>query len=83
MTKAMSPEQESQARQLADEIHSMSAEVIEQIAGILTATPDEEIFGDTEFIVRAHVLKIVAKAFTAHFAKKKRLRRLQRRVSAL
>jgi hypothetical protein len=71
MTRTMTLEEKSQARQLANEIHAMSAEVIEEIAEILTTTPNERIFGDTEFVVRAHVLKIVAKSFTAHLAQKK------------
>jgi hypothetical protein len=83
MNRTMTLDQQSQSRRLADEIRTMSAEVIEEIAEILTTTPDEKIFGDTEFIVREHVLKIVAKSFTAHLAQKKWLRRLQHRLSML
>jgi hypothetical protein len=71
MTRTLTKEQESKARQLADEIQALSAEVFQEVAEILTATPDEKIFGDTEFIVRSHILKLVAKSFTAHLAQKK------------
>lgn len=71
MTRTTSTEQHSKAQQLAAEIESMSADVIREVAEILDATPDKELFGDTEFLVRAKVLKIVAKAYTARVAQKK------------
>lgn len=71
MARAMTPEQESKATQLAAEIQAMSADVMKEVAEILSTTPDAKIFGDTEFLVRSHVLKIVAKSFSAHLAQKK------------
>ena len=71
MARTMTPEQDSNARELAAEIQAMAAEVIQEVAELLSTTPDEKIFGDTEFLVRSHVLKIVGKAFTAHLAQKK------------
>ncbi len=71
MARTMTPEQESKAAQLAAEIQAMSADAIREVAEILSTTPDEKIFGDTEFVVRAHVMKIVANSFSAHFAQKK------------
>ena len=71
MTGTSSTEQESTAEQLAAEIESMSADVIREVAEILDATPDKELFGDTEFLVRSRVLKIVAKAYTARVSQKK------------
>jgi bifunctional pyridoxal-dependent enzyme with beta-cystathionase and maltose regulon repressor activities len=71
MVRTTSAEQESKVQELAMEIASMSTEVIQEVAEILNATPDREIFGDTEFVVRTQVLKIVAKAFTARLAQKK------------
>jgi hypothetical protein len=71
MARTTSADQESKVQELAAEIESMSAEVIQEVAEILNATPDREIFGDTEFVVRSKVLKIVAKAFTARLAQKK------------
>ena len=70
MSRTTSTEPEDKVQQLAAEIESMSAEVIQEVAEILNATPDREIFGDTEFVVRSRVLKIVAKAFTARLAQK-------------
>lgn len=71
MSRTMTPEQESRATQLAAEIQAMSADAIREVAQILSTTPDEKIFGDTEFLVRSHVMKIVANSFSAHFAQKK------------
>lgn len=71
MTRTTSGDQDTQAQELAAEIESMSSEVIQEVAELLNATPDRDIFGDTEFAVRTKVLKIVAKAFTARLAQKK------------
>jgi hypothetical protein len=71
MVRTLTPEQKQQSRQLKDEIQAMSEEILQDVAELLSGTPDEELFGDTEFIVRQKVLKIVATAFTAHLAQKK------------
>jgi hypothetical protein len=49
----------------------LSAPVLQEVAELLDATPDHDLFGDTEFRVRAKVLRIVAQAFTARLAQKK------------
>lgn len=71
MVRTLTPEQKQQARQLKDEIQAMSEEILQEVAELLSATPDKELFGDTEFVVRQKVLKIVATAFTARVAQKK------------
>jgi hypothetical protein len=71
MAEASSTGQESKAQQLAAEIESMSADVFREVAEILDATSDKELFGDTEFLIRSKVLKIVSKAYTARVAQKK------------
>jgi hypothetical protein len=71
MARTMSSDQESKVQELAAEIESMSADIIQEVAEILNATPDKELFGDTEFVIRAKVLKIVAKAYSARVAQKK------------
>src|ERR1700722_4833796 len=63
------------AQLLAAEIEGLSAEVIQEIAALLDSTPDKDLFGDTEFVIRAKVLKIVAQAYSARLAQKKRLSR--------
>jgi|ERR1700722_3118329 len=59
------------AQLLAAEIEGLSAEVIQEIAALLDSTPDKDLFGDTEFVIRAKVLKIVAQAYSARLAQKK------------
>lgn len=71
MARTTSADQEAKVQELAAEIESMSVEIIQEVAAILNATPDKELFGDTEFVVRAKVLKIVAKAYSARVAQKK------------
>jgi|SRR5271154_941619 len=71
MSSSSSTELSTTAQDLAAEIASLSADVIQEVAVLLDATPDHELFGDTEFRVRAKVLRIVAQAFTARLAQKK------------
>jgi hypothetical protein len=71
MARTMTPEQLIKAAELAAEIQAMSADVIKEVAEILTTTPDEKLFGDTEFVIRSHVMKILATSFSAHLAQKK------------
>ncbi len=84
MSKAtQTAQQESQAHQLADDLRDQAAAILGKVAEILSEVPDEKLFGDTEFLVREQVLKLVATAFTTRLAQKKRLRWQQHRVSPL
>jgi hypothetical protein len=71
MSSSSSTEPSTTAQVLAAEIAALSTDVIQEVAELLDATPDHELFGDTEFRVRAKVLRIVAQAFTARLAQKK------------
>jgi hypothetical protein len=71
MARTTSKNPDGHAEQLAAEIESMSAEILKEVAVILDSTPDKELFGDTEFVVRDKILKIVAQAYTARLAQKK------------
>jgi hypothetical protein len=71
MISTTSTEQQTSAQQLAAEIKSMSTDVIQEVAEFLDGTPDENLFGDNEFVVRSKILKILAKAYTARMAQKK------------
>jgi hypothetical protein len=71
MTRVTSAEQKSSSQELAEEIMSMSADDIQEVAELLDAIPDKELFGDNEFVIRSKILKIVAKAYTARIAQKK------------
>jgi len=68
-TKRRQPEEP--AVQLADDLRDQAAAVMGEIAEFLRSVPDEKLFGDTEFVVRDQVLKLVASAFTARLAQKK------------
>jgi hypothetical protein len=71
MSPSSATELSPSAQDLAAEIASSSADILREVAELLDATPDHELFGDTEFRVRAKVLRIVAQAFTARLAQKK------------
>jgi hypothetical protein len=84
MDGTMKTDQEDKTRLLVDEIQALSADVLQQVAELLNAIPDEKLFGDTEFKVRDQILKLVAVSFNARLAqKKKRLSRLQHRLPSL
>ena len=67
----MTAEQEAHANIIAEEIKVLSADVIQEIAELLSTTPDAKLFGDTEFVVRSLVMKIIGRSFTAHLHQKK------------
>ncbi len=71
VVRTKTPEQDSQARQLAEDIRLQSAEILQEVADLLAAVPDEELFGDNEFVVRKKVLRIVASAYQARVNQKK------------
>lgn len=71
MVRTKTPKPVSQAHQLAEDIQLQSAEILQEVAELLSAVPDEELFGDNEFIVRNKVLKIVAAAYQARVDQKK------------
>jgi len=67
----LSPEQESQAQQLAQQIQRASQEDILALARLLVSKPEADIFGDTEFQARDIIHGVAAKAFAVHLAQKK------------
>ena len=73
MAKTRTRKQDTPARQLAEDIQAQSAEILQEVAELLAAIPDEELFGDNEFVVRQKVLKIVAAAYQARIDQKKRM----------
>jgi len=68
----LSPEQETRAQQLAQELQQAAADDLLQIARTLVAQDDRHLFGQTEVTVRDLVLRIGAKAFDTLLAQKKR-----------
>ena len=79
----LSAEQETEAQALAQRIRELTDEEVVQMARLLVSKPDREIFGDTEFELRDIVLKLGAKALQERLRQKKRLSRMQCRLSAL
>ena len=71
MVRTKTPKQDSPARQLAEDIQLQSAEILQEVADLLAAVPDEELFGDNEFVIRKKVLRIVAAAYQARVDQKK------------
>jgi hypothetical protein len=71
MVRTKTPDQDRQGRQLAEDIRLQSAEILQEVAELLAVVPDEELFGDNEFVVRQKVLQIVAAAYQARMEQKK------------
>jgi hypothetical protein len=70
MKESLPPEQEAQARQLADRLAAASREDFLRIARVLVAAGPSP-FGPAEFRVRDLVLAIGARAFEQALAEKK------------
>ena len=67
----LTPEQEVEARALADAISRTSADDLLRLAQLLVSKPSDQLFGQTEFQVRDLVHRIGAKAFDLYLAEKK------------
>src|SRR5438093_12258282 len=74
MAKRRTSEVDCPAEQLAEDIRAQANDIVREVAEFLNSVPDEQLFGDNEFIVRQKVLKIVAAAYTARVAQKKTAR---------
>jgi F420-0:gamma-glutamyl ligase len=68
---SLTPEQELQARALAQRIRQAVEGDILQLARLLVSKPEEQIFGQTEFEVRDLVHRLGATALQTHLAGKK------------
>ena len=71
MQGPLPPEQEAEAQQLAQAIAQAAQDELLQIARTLVAADNTALFGDTEFRVRDLILRVAAKAYQQHLAKKK------------
>lgn len=71
MARALTPEQQQLAQEIAQLIRADATDIVQEIAEVLAATPDERLFGDTEFLLRDRVLKILGRALNARLAQKK------------
>lgn len=70
--KPLSPELEAQAQELVARLRPQTEEDLLALARLLVSKEDHELFGETEFEVRALVHRLGAKAYSAHLAGKKR-----------
>ena len=68
----LTPEQETQARQLAETIAVKTKEEILRMTRLLVSKQDHEIFGETEFQIRDIVHKIGAQAIEAALDERKK-----------
>ena len=71
MTPTLTPEQETQAQQLAAQLQEQAGDQFLAMARLLVATDERTLFGQTEFAVRDQALQLVGQAYTLHLAQKK------------
>jgi hypothetical protein len=65
------PEKKAEIEDLSRAIREAVDEEIEELAANLLSTDDAHLFGDNEFQIRSIALKIAAKAYEQHLARKK------------
>lgn len=71
MIEALPAELERQAQELAARMQERSADVVLQMARQLVLTSDATLFGDTEFLMRNHALKLIGVAYSEYLDQKK------------
>jgi len=83
LQQPLSPELEAQAQELVARLRPQAESDLLALARLLVSKQERELFGETEFEVRSLVHRIGAKAYETHLAKKKWLRGIGTRLSAL
>jgi len=76
-------EQQLEAKELEAKIRLAIEKEVSDLAMLLAAKGEQDLFGQTEFEVRDLVLRIGAKAYEERLRQKKRLRRVGSRLSDL
>jgi hypothetical protein len=69
--RAAPPEPQEPQSALAQDIRDQAAEIADEVAALLAEIPDEQLFGDTELLIRDKVLKLVARSLAAKLDQKK------------
>jgi hypothetical protein len=69
--RTAAPESQDAPRALAQDIHDQAAEIADEVAALLADIPDEQLFGNTELLIRDKVLKLVARSLAAKLDQKK------------
>jgi hypothetical protein len=70
-SKSQPLEKKAEIEDLTRAIREAVDEEIEELAANLLSTDDAHLFGDNEFKIRSIALKIAAKAYEQHLARKK------------
>jgi hypothetical protein len=70
-TAPVSPEKQAEIDDLEQAIRQAVEAEISELAANLAGADDARIFGDNEFQIRAIALRIAAKAYEQHLARKK------------
>jgi hypothetical protein len=65
------PEKKAEIEDLSQAIREAVDQEIDELAANLLCTDDAHLFGDNEFKIRALALRIAAKAYEQHLARKK------------
>jgi F420-0:gamma-glutamyl ligase len=71
MSVPLTSQQEALAQELAQAIQQAATDDILQMARMLVAAEERQLFGNTEFRIRDLALQIAAKAYNTHLAEKK------------
>jgi hypothetical protein len=64
------PEQQRLAAAVAADLQDQAALILQQVADLLATVPEAQLFGDTEFLIRDHILQLVARSYQARLAQK-------------
>ena len=70
-SRLLPPEKSAEIEDLSRAIREAVDEEIEELVANLLGTDDAHLFGDNEFKIRALALRIAAKAYEQHLARKK------------
>ena len=71
ISRAAPAQPQDAASALAQDIHDQAAEIAEEITALLADLPAEQVFGNTELLLRDKVLKLVARSLAAKLDQKK------------
>jgi hypothetical protein len=71
MAIALSPNQETEAKELAQAIATAAQEELLEIARTLVGSSPATLFGNNEFKIRDIILRVAAKAYEQRLAQKK------------
>jgi hypothetical protein len=71
MSDVLTPEQETQARELAARLKEEAGDSFLAIARLLVTADESTLFGEREFAIRKHTLDLLGQAYNVYLAQKK------------